>query len=110
MIFSPGETCITFLHWPAAAAAPQGTRFGRLLFEKSHGRGKLRLAGQPAAAGPPAGGRPAVQIQKCHSDEENEVSEEIFDASRAFVKSAFRSGIILQTHFSRVLDRSGAPR
>ena len=54
----PHSNNITFLHWPAAAAAPQGTRFGRLPFAKSHGRGELRLAGQPAAAGQPAGGRP----------------------------------------------------
>ena len=52
---------------------------------------------------------PGVQIQKFHSDEENEVSEEIFDASRAFVKSASRSGIILQTHFFGFWTDLGRP-
>ena len=38
-----------------------------------------------------------VQIQSCYSDEENEVSEVIFAASRALVKFAFRYGVVLQT-------------
>ena len=38
-----------------------------------------------------------MQIQSCHSDEENEVSEVIFAASRALVKFAFRYGVVLQT-------------
>ena len=51
----------------------------------------------------------AVQIRRGHSDEKNEVSEEIFDASRAFVKSAVRSGIILQTHFFGFWTDLGRP-
>ena len=52
---------------------------------------------------------PGVQIRRCHSDEENEVSEEIFDASRAANMFKIRSGLILQTHFFGFWTDLGRP-